>query len=82
MNLIFTTLNKPQATTKIQKILYDGTEEAFQKNFTDDLEKVRDKLEGLDINIEVDFEKSIANFSGENISDEQMEIIKSALKTK
>lgn len=31
MNLIFTTLNKPVATSKIQKFLYDDTEEAFQK---------------------------------------------------
>jgi len=49
MNLIFTTVNKPEAKTKTQKFIYDGTENAFQKNFIRDLEKVRDKLEGLDI---------------------------------
>ncbi len=82
MNLIFTTLNKPVATSKIEKFLYDGTEEAFQKNFTNDLEKVKDKLKDLDINITIDFAKGTAKFSGNDITDEQMKIIENALHNK
>lgn len=80
MKLIFETLNKPVATSDIQKILYNGTEEAFQNAFRKDLEKVRDKLEGCEILIKIDFENSNASFSGDNISDEQMDIIKEAIK--
>lgn len=82
MNLIFTTVNKPEAKTKTQKFIYDGTENAFQKNFIRDLEKVRDKLEGLDINVTIDFEKSTAKFSGDKLTDEHIKIIDSALHSK
>lgn len=80
MKLIFETLNKPVGNTKISKFLYNGTEEAFQKSFRADLEKVRDKLEGCEILVKIDFKNSNASFSGDNISDEQMEIIKEAIK--
>lgn len=80
MNLRFETLNKPVATSDIEKLLYNGSEEAFQNAFREDLEKVRDKLEGCEILIKIDYENSNASFSGENLSDEQMEVIKDALK--
>lgn len=80
MNLKFETLNKPTTGSDTAKFLYNGTEEAYQKSFRSNLEKVRDKLEGCDILIKIDFKNSNATFSGDNISDEQMEAIKKALK--
>ncbi len=82
MKLKFETLNKPATNSKIKKSIYNGAEEAFQKSFRRDLEKVRDKLEGCNISIKIDFKNSNATFSGENISDEQIKIIEEALNQK
>lgn len=80
MKLQFETLNKPIGNTKIAEFLYNETEEVFEKAFRADLEKVRDKLEGCEILIKIDFKNSNASFSGDNLSDEQMQIIENAIK--
>ena len=82
MKLKFETLHKPATNSEIKNLLYNGAEEALQKSFRRNLEKVRDKLEGCDILIKVDFKNSNATFSGENISAEQIKIIKEALDQK
>ncbi|AZA91154.1 Uncharacterised protein [Chryseobacterium nakagawai] len=81
MNLIFKTLNKPATNTQASKVVYDGYETAFQKSIKEDLSKVKDKLEGLEITVTLDFEKGIGSFSGD-IPDDKMEIIKEATKQK
>lgn len=80
MNIVFTSINKPATTTEIKKMVYNGFEETLKKSLIQNLELVRDELDGLDILITYDFESSDATVSGENISDEQMDIIKNALK--
>lgn len=80
MILKFKTLNKPTTSSDIAKSLYNGAEEVLRKSIRLNLEKVRDKLEGCDILIKIDFKNSNASFSGDNISDEQMEFIKKALE--
>lgn len=81
MNLIFKTLNKPATNTQSSKLVYDGYEATFQKSIKEDLSKVKDELEGLEITVTLDFEKGIGSFSGD-FPDEKMEIIKYATRQK
>lgn len=81
MNLIFKTLNKPATNTQASKLVYDGYEATFQKSIKEDLSKVKDELEGLEITVTLDFAKGIGSFSGD-IPDEKMEIIKDATRHK
>lgn len=82
MKINFTTINKKDCTTDLQKKLWNGAEEFAKSNVMKKLESVAKYLGDHQINIIIDMGKGVPSIMKNDLTDEQFITAQRALHAK